>query len=109
MRNCVFWDVTPCVPPKRRFLQDPHGITSQKTPFFREFEVSTSNLQVYCKEQGWEIAAAELEINKCKISIFSIYRAPSVNFEYFPNKLDYILHFFHGHNLEYIYIYYVET
>jgi hypothetical protein len=22
-------------PPKRRFLQDPHGITSQKTPFFR--------------------------------------------------------------------------
>jgi hypothetical protein len=22
------------VPPKRRFLQDPHGVTSQKTPFF---------------------------------------------------------------------------
>jgi hypothetical protein len=21
-------------PPKRRFLQEPHGITSQKTPFF---------------------------------------------------------------------------
>jgi hypothetical protein len=22
------------VPPKRRFLQDPHGVTSQKTAFF---------------------------------------------------------------------------
>jgi hypothetical protein len=22
------------VPPKRQFLQEPHGITSQKTPFF---------------------------------------------------------------------------
>jgi hypothetical protein len=22
------------VPPKRRFLQKPHGVTSQKTPFF---------------------------------------------------------------------------
>jgi hypothetical protein len=22
------------VPPKRRFLQEPHGVTSQKTPFF---------------------------------------------------------------------------
>jgi hypothetical protein len=27
MKNAVFWDVTP-------FLQDPHGITSQKTAFF---------------------------------------------------------------------------
>jgi hypothetical protein len=23
------------VPPKRRFLQEPHGVTTQKTPFFR--------------------------------------------------------------------------
>jgi hypothetical protein len=23
-----------CVPPKRRFLQEPHGVISQKTPFF---------------------------------------------------------------------------
>jgi hypothetical protein len=22
------------VPPKRRFLQEPHGVTTQKTPFF---------------------------------------------------------------------------
>jgi hypothetical protein len=24
------------VPPKRRFLQEPHGVTTQKTPFFTE-------------------------------------------------------------------------
>jgi hypothetical protein len=27
MKNGVFWDVTP-------FLQEPHCVTSQKTPFF---------------------------------------------------------------------------
>jgi hypothetical protein len=32
------------VPPKRRFLQDPHGVTSQKTPFFIVTAVNTSNL-----------------------------------------------------------------
>jgi hypothetical protein len=26
MKNGVFWDVTPC--------EEPHGVTSQKTPFF---------------------------------------------------------------------------
>jgi hypothetical protein len=29
---------------KRRFLQDPHGITSQKTAFFTVIAVKTSNL-----------------------------------------------------------------
>jgi hypothetical protein len=32
------------VPPKRRFLQDPHGVTSQKTQFFIVTAVNTSNL-----------------------------------------------------------------
>jgi hypothetical protein len=31
------------VPPKRRFLQEPHGVTSQKTPFFIVTSVNTSN------------------------------------------------------------------
>jgi hypothetical protein len=31
-------------PPKRRFLQEPHGVTSQKTPFFIVTAVKTSNL-----------------------------------------------------------------
>jgi hypothetical protein len=32
------------VPPKRRFLQEPHGVTSQKTPFFIITAVKTSHL-----------------------------------------------------------------
>jgi hypothetical protein len=32
------------VPPKRRFLQEPNGVTSQKTPFFIVTAVKTSNL-----------------------------------------------------------------
>jgi hypothetical protein len=32
------------VPPKRRFTQDPHGATSQKTAFFIVTAVKTSNL-----------------------------------------------------------------
>jgi hypothetical protein len=32
------------VPKKRRFLQEPHGVTSQKTPFFIATAVKTSNL-----------------------------------------------------------------
>jgi hypothetical protein len=32
------------VPPKRQFLQEPHGVTSQKTPFFKVTAVKTSNL-----------------------------------------------------------------
>jgi hypothetical protein len=31
------------VPPKRRFLQEPHGITSQKMPFF-VYEVLNNNI-----------------------------------------------------------------
>jgi hypothetical protein len=31
---------------KRRFLQEPHGVTSQKTPFFIVTAVETSNLSV---------------------------------------------------------------
>jgi hypothetical protein len=32
MKNGVFWDVTPC---DSRFLQEPHGVRTQKTPFFK--------------------------------------------------------------------------
>jgi hypothetical protein len=32
------------VPPKRRFLQEPHGVTTQKTQFFIVTAVKTSNL-----------------------------------------------------------------
>jgi hypothetical protein len=32
------------VPPKRQFLQEPNGVTTQKTPFFIVTGVKTSNL-----------------------------------------------------------------
>jgi hypothetical protein len=32
------------VPPKRRFLQEPHGVSSKKTLFFITTAVKTSNL-----------------------------------------------------------------
>jgi hypothetical protein len=35
------------VPPKRRFLQEPHGVTTQKTAFFIVTAVNTSNLTCY--------------------------------------------------------------
>jgi hypothetical protein len=40
IKNGVFWDVTPC----GSFLQEPHGVTSQKTPFFIVTAMKTSNL-----------------------------------------------------------------
>jgi hypothetical protein len=39
--------------PKRRFLQEPHGVTSQKTPFFIVTAVKTSNLTKIKHRLGW--------------------------------------------------------
>jgi hypothetical protein len=52
------------VPPKRLFLQDPHGVTSQKTPFFIVTAVKTSNLTYF------DLSSKEviLEAAKMKIS-----------------------------------------
>jgi hypothetical protein len=36
---------TQAVPPKRRFLQEPHGVTSEKTPFFIDTVVKPQILQ----------------------------------------------------------------
>jgi hypothetical protein len=36
VKNGVFWVVTPC--------GSPHGVTTQKTPFFIDTAVKTSNL-----------------------------------------------------------------
>jgi hypothetical protein len=40
------------VPPKRRFLQEPHGVTTQKTQFFIVTAVKTSNLTNKNKLRG---------------------------------------------------------
>jgi hypothetical protein len=39
---------------KHRFLQEPHGVTSQKTPFFIVTDMKTSNLtyQSYLSEKA---------------------------------------------------------
>jgi hypothetical protein len=49
MKNGVFWEVTTSVVPNTPILvtlmkealsfSDPHGVTSQKTPFFRPFMI----------------------------------------------------------------------
>jgi hypothetical protein len=50
-----------------------------------DLKFSTINLHKYCKEQDLEIAAIQIKTNEVKIMIFSIYRAPSGNFDYFIN------------------------
>jgi hypothetical protein len=45
MKNGVFWVVTPCGSCKNRFLQEPHGVITQKTPFF--------NIKLDLVEIGW--------------------------------------------------------
>jgi hypothetical protein len=38
------------VPPKRRFLQEPYGVTSQKTPLFVAFSVK--NVGIVTRSMG---------------------------------------------------------
>jgi hypothetical protein len=60
-RSWIFppWRWRWCVPPKRRFTQDLHGATSQKTTFFIVTAVKTSNLTLKHKspllrtKRGW--------------------------------------------------------
>jgi hypothetical protein len=66
LENAIFWDVAPCISaatcsrwliacgflyPKdeRRFTQDLHGATSQKTAFFIVAAVKTSDLALIMK------------------------------------------------------------
>jgi hypothetical protein len=43
MKNGVFWVVTPCGSCKN---QEPHGVTTQKTPFF---------IISFVQELGWNV------------------------------------------------------
>jgi hypothetical protein len=49
-----------------------------------------------------EIAAIWLKLNEKKVLILCIYRAPAGDYDYFINKLDYILNFLYRYNLEFI-------
>jgi hypothetical protein len=61
IKNAVFWDVTPCgsfktrISSKTSFLQEPHGVTCQKTSFFNNCSynniLSTLSLSIYRDRQ----------------------------------------------------------
>jgi hypothetical protein len=63
---------------------------------------SNINLQKYCKQQDLETAVIQIKINKDKIIIFCIYRAPPGNFDCFLNKIDFIHNSLYRHNLEFV-------
>ena len=60
------------------------------------------SLQKHCKEQDIEITAVQLKLNKKNVIVFCVYRAQSGDFDYFLNKLDYILNFLHTYKTEFI-------
>jgi len=60
------------------------------------------SLQKHCKEQDIEITAVQLKLNKKNVIIFCVYRAPSGDFDYFLNKLDYIHNSLHTYKTEFI-------
>jgi hypothetical protein len=49
------------VPPKRRSLQEPHGVTTQKTPFFIVTAVKISNLISYLRLFPTQLQYIEME------------------------------------------------
>ena len=61
---------------------------------------SNINLLKRNKEQDIEIAALQINIQKRKIIVICVYRAPCSNFELFLSKLEIILNSLHRHNTE---------
>jgi len=59
-------------------------------------------LQKHCKEQDIEITAVQLKLSKKNVIIFCVYRAPTGDFDYFLNKLDYKLNSLHTYKTEFI-------
>jgi hypothetical protein len=59
-------------------------------------------LEKHCKEQDIEITTVQLKLNRKNVTIPCVYRAPSGDFEYFLNKLDYILTSLYTHKTEFI-------
>jgi exonuclease III len=60
------------------------------------------SLQKHRKEQDIEITALQLKLNKKNVIIFCVYRASSRDFDYFLNKLHYILNSLHTYKTEFI-------
>jgi hypothetical protein len=53
------------VPPKRRFSQEPHGVTSQKTPFFGKYSFVNRTTQLWN-----QLPEDALVVLSCKPSSF---------------------------------------
>ena len=97
--------------------------------FQEALKFTNISLQKHCKEQDTEITAVQLKLNKKNVIIycvyraviifcvyraviifcvyraviiFCVYRAPSGDFDYFLNKLDYILNSLHNYKTEFI-------
>jgi exonuclease III len=68
----------------------------------KSIKFSNINLLKQNKEQDIEIATIQLNIQKRKIIVICVYRAPCGNFELFLNKLVIILNSLHRHNSEFI-------
>jgi hypothetical protein len=63
------------VTPKRRFLQEPHRVTSQKIPFFIVTTVKTSNLIKF----NYFIRSLNHELSACNIVLQPLhYRVPHI-------------------------------
>jgi hypothetical protein len=50
------------VPPKRRFLQEPHGVTTQKTPFFEVCLICDWFIKFCRSETGQKVKELEEEL-----------------------------------------------
>jgi exonuclease III len=68
----------------------------------RSLKIRKRQSAKHYKKQDIEIAAIQLKVNEKNVIIFCVYRAPYGNFDYFLNKLDNILKYFHSHKTEFI-------
>jgi hypothetical protein len=55
-----------------------------------ELKFTSIKVQTCAKEQDLEIAAVQINLNRIKLIVITVYRAPVGNFDYFLCKLDYI-------------------
>jgi len=57
----------------------------------KNIKFSSINLQKYCKERDWEIAAVKLKFPKKNVIAFCVYRATMGDFDYFLKQIHTIL------------------
>jgi hypothetical protein len=68
----------------------------------RNLNFTTVNLKAYCSDHDIEICAVKLRSIFSHICVFSIYRAPTGNFNHFLYKVDIILKSLYNSNIEFI-------